>query len=217
MKGTLCTAMLVVLLALGALPAAATGMPSLQLRDRAPLTVKGANFKARELVRVTASVADETVTRSVRARANGDFTVRYLTLSAGRCEDLAVVARGATGTRAVLKLFPPAACLPVAQPTRTDPPVATASQAPRVRVADSAPLVVRGSNFRQYEVVRVVYRAQSTWRRTATATAAGTFTVRFPVSLRLCPPSSLTATGSKGSQATYKPPPPMCPQPPDEP
>jgi hypothetical protein len=92
------------------------------------------------------------------------------------------------------------------------------TQQPRLRVIDGSPLVVRGSAFRGHEVVRVVYRgAVLTRTRTATATAAGTFVVRFPVTWALCPPASLTATGAKGSRATLKPPRTMCPQPPTEP
>lgn len=217
MRYRLWIATLAVLVAPHGAAAAGASTPALRLLDRAPVTVAGTSFKAREQIRVTASVEEQTVTRSLRAGERGGFTVRFLTLSAGRCEGLRVVARGATGTRAVRKVFPPAGCLPVTQPARADATVAATGQPPRVRITNSAPLVVRGSNFRQYEVVRVVYRAHSTWRRTATATAAGSFTVRFPVSLRLCPPASLTATGSKGSQAAYKPPATMCPQPPDEP
>jgi hypothetical protein len=93
-----------------------------------------------------------------------------------------------------------------------------ASQQARLRVVDASPLVVRGSAFRANEVVRVVYRAGEVTRtRTATATVAGAFVVRFPVTWALCPPASLSASGAKGSRATLKPPRTMCPQPPAEP
>jgi hypothetical protein len=94
---------------------------------------------------------------------------------------------------------------------------AATEQQPRLRLLDSAPLVVRGSAFRSHELVRVVYRAQATWRRSVTANDGGTFTVRFPVALQVCPPASLAATGARGSRAALKLPPTMCPQPPDEP
>jgi hypothetical protein len=95
-------------------------------------------------------------------------------------------------------------------------PAAT-NQQPRLRVLDSAPLVVRGTGFKGHELVSVVYRAQARWTRTATASAAGTFTVRFPAALQLCPPGLLTARGARGSSAVFKPPRTMCPQPPPEP
>jgi hypothetical protein len=116
MRYGVCAAVLVAFLMPSAGRAIGDAVPSLRLVDRAPLTVRGANFKARELVRVTASVEEATATRSVRTGPGGGFTVRFLTLGAGRCESLHVVARGATGTRAVLKTFPPAVCQPVSQP-----------------------------------------------------------------------------------------------------
>jgi len=109
-------AVLVVVLA----PSAALGVtertPSLKLLDRAPLTIAGAGFTSREVVQVTATTDDGTVTRSLRANASGAFTMRFLALSAGRCEALRVVARGPSGPRAFLKLFPPAACQPLSDP-----------------------------------------------------------------------------------------------------
>jgi hypothetical protein len=92
-----------------------------------------------------------------------------------------------------------------------------ASQQARLRVIDASPLVVRGWAFKSHESVRVVYRARVARTRTVTATAAGTFVVRFPVAWQLCPPATLTATGAKGSRALLKPPATVCPQPPAEP
>jgi hypothetical protein len=98
-------------------PCAALGIsrsaPSLTLVDRAPLTVTGAHFRSRELVRVTALVEDGTAVRSVRAGKRGGFTARFPGLTVGRCGAFRVVAKGATGTRAILKLFPPAGCQPL--------------------------------------------------------------------------------------------------------
>jgi hypothetical protein len=120
MRKTLCVAVLFVLLAPAA-AAVATGAPMLRLADRTPLTVAGTSFSPRELVRVTASVEDDTVSRSVRAGPLGGFTMRFLALSAGRCDDLRVVARGASGTRAVLKVLPPDACRPLPGPAENTP------------------------------------------------------------------------------------------------
>ena len=94
---------------------------------------------------------------------------------------------------------------------------AATDQEPRLRVLDSTPLVVRGTGFKGHERVIVVYRAQARWTRTTTASAAGTFTVRFPATLQLCPPGVLSARGATGSSAVFKPPRTMCPQPPAEP
>jgi hypothetical protein len=98
-------------------PAAALGttgtVPSLRLVDRAPLTIAGVNFASRELVRVTATVEDGTAVRSVRAGYHGGFVARFPALTVGRCSAFRINAKGATGTRAALKLFPPAVCQPL--------------------------------------------------------------------------------------------------------
>lgn len=108
--------LLALALALGASWAAGTGTPVLRLVDRSPLTVAGTSFEPREQVQLTVFVDDETTSRSVRAGSRGGFSVRFSALSVGRCDELRIVARGATGNRAVLKLFAPLACQPLSEP-----------------------------------------------------------------------------------------------------
>jgi hypothetical protein len=92
--------------AVGARPAA-----HLRLVDRAPLTVRGTHFRARELVRVTV-VADGVTRRSVRSSRDGSFTVRFAALSVGRCGEVSAQAVGARGERASLKVLQPQDCAP---------------------------------------------------------------------------------------------------------
>jgi hypothetical protein len=97
-----------------AVPAGATcptGSAKLRLLDRAPLTLRGAGFKAGERVSVTATASREAV-RRVRALASGGFVVTFTGLTAGRCTLVRAVAVGNRGSRTVLKILPPPACLP---------------------------------------------------------------------------------------------------------
>ena len=90
---------------------ASTSQPKLRILDRTPLTVRGTSFEARERVRVTAT-ADGIVAVRVRASAAGVFTATFETLSPTRCDTVRVVAVGAQGSRAVLKLLPAPGCIP---------------------------------------------------------------------------------------------------------
>jgi hypothetical protein len=74
--------------------------PRLEIVRAAPLTIRGAGFRARERVRVLATAAG-VETRRVSASAAGTFTVR-LSLEAGRCTALVVQAFGAAGSRAMI-------------------------------------------------------------------------------------------------------------------
>jgi hypothetical protein len=94
-----------------------------------------------------------------------------------------------------------------------------AAAMPSLRVADEAPLIVRGSGFKAGEKVRV-WLTLTTGRRyrDTLAAAAGGFSVRFTVTPAQCPlVRSLTAVGSRGSRATRslrldcQPPPPLAP------
>ena len=95
----------------------------------------------------------------------------------------------------------------------------TAAATPSLRVADEAPLVVRGSGFKAGEQVRV-WLTLTTGRRyrDTLAAAAGGFSVRFTITPAQCPlVRSLAAVGSRGSRATRsfrldcQPPPPLAP------
>lgn len=100
------TAASAVVLATGTLlPPGHTGSskPTLQLVDRQPLKLRGAFFKPRERVRVTAETALARETRTVRASSTGSFVVRFDRVRLDPC-GLEATAWGARGSRAVYKL-----------------------------------------------------------------------------------------------------------------
>jgi hypothetical protein len=85
--------------------------PHLRLLDRAPLTLRGTHFRARERVRV-AIAATVPATRVVRAGRDGSFTVRFDAVSVGRCGEASAQAVGARGERASLKVLQQEDCAP---------------------------------------------------------------------------------------------------------
>jgi hypothetical protein len=90
-----------------------------------------------------------------------------------------------------------------------------ASSHATLRLADSGPVVLRGAGFAAGEHVRVsvVAGAEHATKR-MTARPAGRFTVRFAsLSANACAAFGATAIGDKGSRATYKRAPGMCPAP----
>lgn len=97
------------LLALSALPAygADDDPAALELRSRAPLTVRGDNFAERERVRLTLSSAGlaRPVTLQTRAGRDGSFRARFRNVRLGRCAGFTVRAVGARGSRAVLQVM----------------------------------------------------------------------------------------------------------------
>jgi hypothetical protein len=104
----------IVILALGLalLASAANGgesrkKASLTLAGEAPLALRGANFLPGERVRVTLS-AERRLTRQVTAGPAGGFVLR-IPSAYDRCTATIVLAVGARGSRAGLKL-PPLAC-----------------------------------------------------------------------------------------------------------
>jgi hypothetical protein len=85
----------------------ATAMkPSLRVISSAPLKVRGAQFRPRESVRLTAGK------RSLRANANGDGYFVVTIPGGSRCDTLRVLALGSAGSYAVVKLLPQPACMP---------------------------------------------------------------------------------------------------------
>src|SRR5262249_30688453 len=83
----------------------------------------------------------------------------------------------------------------------------------RLMLADDAPVMFRGVGFRPAERVRITVEAATRdVTRTATASAVGTFTMRVTgVDANDCQGFAATATGSKGSRATFKRVPGQCP------
>jgi len=81
-----------------------------------------------------------------------------------------------------------------------------ASSPPRLTLTDRSPVVVRGTHFRAGESVTVVLTAAGRWTRRAVASADGSFSVRFGLTLRPCDDDvTLQGFGSKGSRARSLP------------
>jgi hypothetical protein len=86
-------------------PASATSAtPSITLADRAPVVVHGTGFAARERVLVTLRSGFARAEKHARATYRGSFVVRFDAIMLTPCEGAAVVAAGARGHVARLKL-----------------------------------------------------------------------------------------------------------------
>jgi hypothetical protein len=87
--------------------------------------------------------------------------------------------------------------------------------AARLRLVDTDPVTLRATGFKPNEHARLVILAgQRLVRRATTAGPGGAFTmVVRGLDVNACKGFSVTATGDKGSRATYKRPPGVCPQP----
>ncbi len=74
----------------------------------------------------------------------------------------------------------------------------------QLRLMTSSPVTLRGTGFKAGEHVRVVGRLPGMTTKRVTASSAGSFTVRFtgPAGTR-CTGFSATATGDRGSRASY--------------
>lgn len=80
------------------------------------------------------------------------------------------------------------------------------AETPALGLLARQPLTIRGLHFQTAERVRVRVAFEGrTFSRTATATAAGRFTVRFRLSLGRCARFSVQAFGSEGSRARLLP------------
>jgi hypothetical protein len=84
--------------------------------------------------------------------------------------------------------------------------VARDAATPSLGLVTKQPLTIRGLHFKAEEGVRVRVAAHGrVFSRTTTATLAGSFTVRFRLSLRRCDRFSAQAFGSEGSRARLLP------------
>jgi hypothetical protein len=104
------------LLVIAVLGAGATGSsqaapkPQLRVFDGTPVRVTGVGFHARERVKLTFT-ADGIWHKALRATRAGRFTALFPDATLDRCVGYSVLARGATGARATLKVMP-VACAP---------------------------------------------------------------------------------------------------------
>jgi hypothetical protein len=75
--------------------------------DPAPLVLHGVGFDREELVRLTVSLGDRTVSRKLRANRVGSFTTRFDAIRYSRCGPaLGVKAVGSRGHRVSWELVP---------------------------------------------------------------------------------------------------------------
>ena len=81
--------------------------PRLTTLDRATFTVRGLGFAPKERVRVVATIAGDSVTKSTTTGTLGGFTVALPTFTVESCSGFVVRAFGATGDRATLHRLPP--------------------------------------------------------------------------------------------------------------
>lgn len=95
---------------------------------------------------------------------------------------------------------------------------ASAAAAPRIRVAVTSPLTVRGTGFAPHERVTVTVSAGSArLRHEVRATASGAFVARWPAAAPLpsCRQSVVVvAVGARGERAVWKSLPRVCGAPP---
>ena len=79
---------------------------------------------------------------------------------------------------------------------------------------DTEPVTLRATGFKPDEHVRITILTDNRLVRRTTAGPSGAFTMRLPVvDMNACTGFSITATGDRGTRATYKRAPGMCPQP----
>ena len=86
-------------------------------------------------------------------------------------------------------------------------PAAAAPRIPRIWLSDRSPVSVAGRGFQSEERVKVtVSESGARWAKSVVTTTAGAFVAHFRVSVSGQCGSMLvvTATGSKGSRATWK-------------
>jgi hypothetical protein len=99
-----------------AAPAGSLGAPAqaahLRLVETTPLTVRGTGFKPHERVKVVYATADLTRTVRTAAGAGGGFVARFAGVHFDACQLPRIVAVGSRGSRAVLKVVPPACPAP---------------------------------------------------------------------------------------------------------
>jgi hypothetical protein len=86
------------------------------------------------------------------------------------------------------------------------------NRTPRLRLADAAPLTLRGTGFVPHERVRVTVAVRTTRTKRVVAGRSGAFVARFAGNaVHRCDGLFAQASGSEGSLARLKRPPTFCP------
>ena len=91
--------------------------------------------------------------------------------------------------------------------------LSTQASPAQLRLVDTDPVTLRAVGFKPYEHARLTaFQDHDRLVRRATAGPGGGFTMRLPgLDANACVGFSVTATGDKGSRASYKRVPGMCP------
>jgi hypothetical protein len=87
----------------------ASGKATLALVSSTPLRLKGAGFRAHELVRLTVTTSSRQIVRQLRTGLKGGFAVVFTTVRFDRCSSPvpAIVARAGSSGRIALSVKPP--------------------------------------------------------------------------------------------------------------
>ena len=90
----------------------ARGKPVVVLVSDDPVSLRGRNFAARELLTIRVSVTGRTYSKRLRASSLGTFKARFESALASECSPLGISVTGAAGSRAVFsrKIQIPPAC-----------------------------------------------------------------------------------------------------------
>jgi len=92
----------------GAAVGGSSSRPALTLVDPEPLTVRGMQFKAGEVVLVRAILrSGPRLSKSVTTGARGGFTAKFQSAEVDACSSYAIRATGSRGSRAFLTVHPP--------------------------------------------------------------------------------------------------------------
>jgi hypothetical protein len=83
---------------------------------------------------------------------------------------------------------------------------------PALKLEGRAPVTIAGTGFAAHERVRLVLHSPRARSRQVTASSSGTFSKAFSgVAVDRCSGFWVSATGSRGSRAVLRRPPPECP------
>ena len=83
------------------------GQTKVRVLDSSPLTLRGVGFERGERVRLTVSLGERTVVRTLRTGSAGGFTTSFVAMRYDRCSgSLGVKAVGARGSRVSWELVP---------------------------------------------------------------------------------------------------------------
>jgi len=109
------TALLLALVA-GTATAATAQKAHLFVTDRSPLTVRGADFRSHERVRVVFQADERSWAVRTAATSAGTFTARFVGVQLDVCSVKQLSAAGSMGSRAFVKFMPPACPPPASAP-----------------------------------------------------------------------------------------------------